>query len=347
MNHYFLAFITTIALGPMNTKAATEIETPLYGVQKQISLPGNERWDYLTLDSETRRLYLTRATHVDVYNLDTLEATGKILGTDGVHGVAIAHPLGQGFVSCGKSNSVLVFDLKTNQKITDIKVESKPDAIVFEAKTSTVFAFNGGSNSVSVIDGQTHKVLKTISLLGTPEFAVSNDSGTVYVNIEDKNLIQVIDAGTKEIKANYPLTLCKAPGGLAIDLKHKLLFASCDNRMLTVINAESGKEIASAPIGDGPDAVSFDPKKNLIFTTNGASGTLSVIETKDEVHFKTHQELKTVKSARTVALDDQTHRLFSISAEFGPKPKATAENPKARPELKPGSVSLLVISPKP
>jgi len=209
-----------------------------------------------------------------------------------------------------------------------------------------VFAFNGGSNTATVIDAALGTSPGKIELLGKPEFAVSDEKGTVFVNIEDKNSIQVIDAKAMKVKKTYSVSPCDSPGGLSMDRKNRLLFVSCDNKMLAVIEADSGKVVTTLPIGEGPDATQFDPGKNIVFSSNGKSGTLTVIQEVTPKSFKVIQNLETQKGARTMALDEKTHRLFLVTASFDPAPEATKDNPKPRPALVKGSVVGVVVSPK-
>ena len=341
-----IQMIMMSALSIVSVQAETKLKPSSfqYQVQSKIPLEGDERWDYLTFDSEHRRLYVTRTDHVDILDADSFKLVGRISNLHGVHGVALAPQLGRAYVSCGKSNSVVIFDLKTNLTLAEVKVEANPDAIVYDPETSRVMAFNGMSNSVSIIDTATNQVLRTLPLLGKPEFAVSDWKGKIFVNIEDKNTIQAIDAKSMKTTQSFKLLKCQSPGGLAMDRKRRLLFASCDHRVLTVVKADTGEEIATAPIGLGPDAVVFDSEKDQVLVSNGESGTLSVIQGLSNDQFKTIQQLETMVGARTLALDGNRQRLFLITARFLAKPEPTAENLHARPDLVPGSAVGLIVT---
>jgi len=321
----------------------TLLASTSYKVQKSIPVPGEGFWDYLTADSQNRRLYVSHNTEVDVLNLDTEAMVGKIPNTNGVHGIAIANDLNRGFVSDGRDNQVTIFDLKTLAVISTVKAGTNPDGIVYDPFSQRVFAFNGRSNDMTAIDAATGKVAGTVLLGGKPEFPATDAQGNVYVNIEDKGEIVHFDPKTLTVKNRWPVAPCESPSGLAIDAKNQRLFPVCDNKMMAVVDAGSGKVITTVPIGDGPDAAGFDPETKLVFSSNG-EGTLTVVKQESPDKYTVAQNVKTQHGARTMALDLKTHKVYLADAEFGPAPAASADNPRPRPKVLPGSFKLLVVS---
>ncbi len=316
-----------------------------FKLMKSIPIPGEGGWDYLAADSANRRLYVSHATEVDVLNLDTDAVVGKIPNTNGVHGIAFANDLGRGFVSDGRDNQVTIFDLKTLKVIATAKTGTNPDGILYDSFSKRVFTFNGRSSDATAIDAQTGKVEGTIALGGKPEFPVSDGKGNVYVNIEDKSEIVRLDPKTLAVKDHWPLSpQCDSPSGLAMDVDSRRLFPVCDNKVMTVVNADSGKVITTVPTGEGTDAAAFDPEKKLIFSSNGEDGTLTVIKEQSADKYSVVENVKTQRGARTLALDLHTHKLYLSDAEFGATAAATADHPHPRPSIKPGTFKLLVVS---
>jgi YVTN family beta-propeller protein len=314
-----------------------------YKVVKSIPVGGNGGWDYLAADSQNRRLYVSHATEVDVLNLDTGAMVGKIPNTNGVHGIAIADNLHRGFVSDGRDNQVTIVNLKTLAVISTVKTGAHPDGILYDPFSQRVFTFNGGSNDTTAIDAATGKVAGTVALGGRPEFPATDAQGNVYVNIEDKSEIVHFDPKTLTVKNRWPVAPCESPSGLAIDPKNQRLFPVCDNKTMAVVDAGSGKIITTVPIGEGPDAAGFDPEKKLVFSSNG-EGTLTVVSQDSPNTYTVAQTVKTQRGARTMALDLKTHKVYLATAEFGPAPAASADNPRPRPKILPGTFKLLVVS---
>jgi YVTN family beta-propeller protein len=269
---------------------------------------------------------------------------GDIPGTDGVHAIALADKLNVGFTSNGKSNSVTVFDLTTLKMIQTIKISGlNPDAILYEPSSQHVFSFNGHSANVSVIDAVSLKEITTIQLPGKPELAVSNDAGNIYVNIEDKNEIAVIDSSSNKVLKVYSLGNGDEPTGLAIDKQHHRLFSVCANNKMEILDSDTGTIIAEVVIGSGPDSAAFDPDLGIAFSSNG-DGTLTLVKEHDPDHFSVDQNVTTQKGARTMAYDSDKHRVYLVTASFGETPAATDEQPKPRPAIIPDSFVVLVIS---
>jgi len=312
-----------------------------YHLINTYKLGGEGGWDYLTVDSSSRRMYISRGTHVTVIDVDTGKTVGDIPDTQGVHGIALAPELGRGFVSDGREGMVTIFDIQSLKPITKVKAGENPDAILYDPASKRVFAFNGRSHDATAIDAATGSVLGTIKLEGKPEFAASDGKGEVFVNIEDKSQLDAIDPNKLEVKASWPLAPCQEPSGLAIDRKNRRLFAGCDNKMMAVVDAETGKVIATPAIGEGVDANGFDPGTNLAFASCG-EGVLTVVKEESPAKFTVLQNVQTQPGARTMALDEKTHNVVVVTAKFGPPPPATADNPHPRRTILPDSFVALV-----
>lgn len=312
-----------------------------YHVVNTYKLGGDGGWDYLTVDASARRLYISRGTHVMVVDADSGKSAGDIADTPGVHGIALAADLGRGFTSNGREGTVSIFDLKTLATSSKVKVGDNPDAILYDPATKRVFTFNGRSQDSSAIDGATGKVLGTIKLDGKPEFAASDAKGKIFVNIEDKSELTAIDPNKLEVIATWPLAPCEEPSGLSIDRKHRRLFVGCGNKMMAVVDADSGKVLATPAIGDGVDATTFDDETGLAFASCG-EGVLTVVKEESPGKFSA-ENIPTQQGARTLALDAKTHNIFVVTAKFGPPPAATADNPHPRRTILPDSFVALVV----
>jgi hypothetical protein len=332
-----------LAIGVSVAAAAGAAAGPGYRVLTTYKVGGDGGWDYLTADSEARRIYISRSTHVLVIDADSGKSVGDIRDTQGVHGIALAADLGRGFTSNGREGTVSIFDLKTLAVSSKVKVGDNPDAILYDPATKRVFTFNGRSQDSTAIDGASGKVLGTIKLDGRPEFAASDAQGEIFVNIEDKSELVAIDPNKLEVKAKWPLAPCTEPSGLAIDRKNRRLFVGCDNKMMAVVDADSGKVLATPPIGDGVDATAFDSETGLAFASCGGDGVLTVVREESPDKFSVAETVTTQKGARTLALDAKTHKVFVVTAQFGPRPAPTADNPRPRPALVPDSFVALVV----
>jgi YVTN family beta-propeller protein len=311
-------------------------------VLKTYTLGGEGGWDYLKLDPDSRRLYISRATHVMVIDADSGKPVGDIADTPGVHGIALAPDLGRGFISNGREGTVSIFDLDTLKTIKKVPVGDNPDAILFDPATQRVFTFNGRSDDSTAIDAATGAVVGKIPLGGKPEFAVSTGAGEIFVNLEDKSEILALDPNSLKVKSRWPLAPCQEPSGLAIDLKNRRLFAGCDNKMMAVVNADTGKVITTLPIADGVDANGFDPETGFAFASCG-EGVLTVAHEDSPDAFSVAQNVPTQRGARTMTLDPKTHQIFLVTAKFGPPPAATEQQPHPRPTILPDSFVVLVV----
>lgn len=311
-------------------------------VAHRILLGGEGGWDALTVDSETHRLFVTHGTRVQVVDVKTDKVLGEISDTPGVHGVALAGDLGRGFTSNGRDSSVTIFDLKTLAVLGRLKLPARnPDAIEYDPVTKRVFAFNGGSSSATAIDAATGTIAGSVALGGRPEFAVADGAGKMYVNLEDSSAVVAFDARTLEVLHRWPLAPGEEPSGLAMDREHRRLFAGCSNHKLVVLDADQGHVVSVLPIGDRVDGVAFDPKRSLVFSSNG-DGTLTVIHEDAPDRYSVLQNVATQAGARTLALDRETGRVYLPTAEFGPPAAPTADRPHPRPSVVPGTFVVLV-----
>lgn len=317
-----------------------------YAISKEIKVGGDGGWDYLSVNEPAQQLFVSHGSVVNVIDLKSGKTAATINDTNGVHGIAIANDLNKAFISDGKDNAITIVDLTTFALIAKVRIQGeKPDAILYDAFSHKVFAFNGKSNDATVLDAKSNAILATIALNGKPEFSATNNQGLVYVNIEDKNQIKVIDTKSLKVVNTWALASGDEPSGLAIDNVTHRLFSVCGNKLMVVTDAETGKNIAILPIGDGCDGVAFDAKKSLIFSSNG-EGTISVVKETDKDHFSVIQTVKTKKGARTITLDKTTGALYLPSASFGDVPKVTPENAHPRPASVPGSFGVLVVEQK-
>jgi YVTN family beta-propeller protein len=318
-----------------------------YQVVAQYPLTGSEGWDYLSFDGKRNRLFISRARHVQVMDTKTGKLVGEIADTDGVHGVAFAQDLKLGFTSNGKANTVTVFNLDTLAPVDTIKVTGiKPDFIYYEKAHKRIYTANGGSANLTAIDAATRKVVATIDLGGAPEAIVSDKQGRhLFVNLEDKNELVKVDTQEGKVVARWPMAACDAPTGLAFDWKDERLFAVCHNATMMVLDAKTGKIVKEVASGAYADAANFDAKEKLVYSSNG-EGSLTVVHEDTPDTYTVLGKFDTMKGAKTMAVDHKTHRVYLVSAQFGPAPAATADNPHPRPPILPDTVKVLVAEPK-
>jgi DNA-binding beta-propeller fold protein YncE len=324
-----MGVVLRISVILMGTIAAL---TPLalaadYKVVKTWRLGGDGGWDYLTAESDSHRLFIARATRVMVIDTESGKQVGEIADTPGVHGIAIDSEIGRGFTSNGRENTVSEFDLKSLAVEKKIKVGSGPDAILYDPFSKRVFTFNGKGDerSATAIDASKGEVVGKIELGGKPEFAASDNKGTVFVNIQDTSELVAFDPQKLTVKSRWKLTGCEEPTGLSIDRKNRRLFAGCGgNKKMMVVDADNGKILATPSIGEGCDATAFDAERGLTFASAG-DGTITVIKEAAGDQFTVVETVTTQKSARTMALDAKTHQLFTVAANVGPRPERKVE----------------------
>ena len=330
------AIIAALALlsGPAAAASATHL-------LQRVVLGGEGGWDLLSLDGDGRRLYVARSNRVMVIDADSYKLIAEIPNTPGVHGVAIAHDLGRGFTTNGGDTSATIFDIRTLRQIGRVVTGIRPDAIAYDSASGRVFTMNVGSDDATAIDAAQGKVVGTVPLGGRPEFAVTDGRGRLFVNLEDSSAVQVLDTRTLKPVARWPLWPGTEPTGLAIDRERHRLFAVCADSVMIVMDSENGRVIASLPIGRGVDAAGFDPATRRAYSSNGV-GSLTVVQEESPDSIRVLENVATQPGARTMALDEKSHRVLLVSANFGPPPAPTPERPHPRGPVLPGSFVLLV-----
>ena len=332
-------FVTVPELLGLDAKPQETID---YHVLKKLPLGGEGGWDYLTVDSSAGRLYISRGTHVMVVDLATGAPAGDIADTPGVHGIALAPGVNRGFTSNGKSNTVTIFDLKTLKALGECKTGMNPDAILYDPASKKVFVFNGRSNDATVLDAVSGAVTATIPLGGKPEFAVSDNNGKVFVNIEDTAEVAEIDSVKQAVTRRFSLKPAEEPTGIAFDPAHKRIFSACHNKMMAILDAETGSMIATVPIGEGVDGCGFDAATGLAFSSNG-EGTLTMIQETSPGEFAAVKTIPTQQGARTMALDPTSGRIYLPTARFSTTETETLPNGRVRPKTIKDSFEILVV----
>ena len=335
------------AAGLLTQTPKTRADDPArrYDTVHTIKVGGEGGWDFLEVDAANRNLYVARGTRVVVVNLDTEKVVGEIADTPGVHGVAFVPDLNRGFTSNGGDSTVTAFDLKTLKTLGKIKANGKPDIITYEPVSKRVLSFNHGTNDITAIDPEAMKVVGTLAPGGVPELAVSDDKGHVWVNLEDTSEIVEFDARTMKVVNKFSLAPGEEPTGLAFDPKVRKLFSTCANKTLVIADADSGKVVQTLPIGPGPDGCVRDASTGLIFASCGGDGTLAVIREASSGKYEVAKTIKTQASAKTLALDPKTHRIYLSAATAEPAPAATPGQPapKGRRRMVPGSFVVVVV----
>jgi YVTN family beta-propeller protein len=332
--------LTVIAILLLSLNQIEAQKASGYKLSKTFHIASPGGWDYIAVDENSNKLYVSHGTQVNILDKSTGDSLGVILNTTGVHGIAFIQSLGKGYTSNGRLNSVSVFDLKTSAVLSQIKTGENPDAIMYDEFSKKIITCNGRSKDLTIIDPITETVVAKIPVGGKPETAVSDNKGKLYVNSEDKNEIVVVDMIKYTVLNHWTLAPGEEPTGLVIDLKTKRLFATC-NKLLVAMDATNGTIVAKQVIGDGCDGAAFDPATALIFTSNG-EGTMSVIKEENANSLKLIETIPTKKSARTITIDTKTHQLYLPAADMETLP---ADAPKGtRPKMVVGSFQVLVIS---
>jgi DNA-binding beta-propeller fold protein YncE len=311
-----------------------------YHVLNKIKIGGSSRWDYLSVDSNTHRLYATHGTMVDVVDLDAGKPVGTIPQLHNAHHVALVPELNKGFITNGESNSVTIFDLKTLAKIGEPAAGMNPDNICFDTKTQRIFVFNGRSNHSTVINATTGEPLSTFSVGGKPESCVADGTGKLYLNLEDKSAIAEIDTSKPGVLRSVSIAPCEEPSGIAMDAKDGLLFSVCDNKIMAVADMKTLKVIATPAIGRSPDAAEYDSGTGLAFSSNG-EGTLAIVKNVGG-KWNTVDTVQTERGARTMALDPKTHRIYLLGADYGTQSGKSGEK-QGRPTVLPDTFHVLVV----
>jgi DNA-binding beta-propeller fold protein YncE len=316
-----------------------------YSVAGSIPLGGEGAWDYLLADSGAHRLYVSHSVDVAVIDLNTQKPVGKLSGFGFIHGILIVRP-DLGFLSDGQKNEVVVFNPKTLQITNRIKTDPNPNSLAYDTKTQRLFVGHKPTRSMTVIDIPTGKIEASVPVGGLPEFPVADGAGGIFLNIDDKSEIVRIDAQSLKLVSHWPLAPCVSPSGLAYAPATHRLFAACDNKMMAIVDSTNGKVVATAAIGEGPDAASYDPIRKLAFSSND-DGTLTIIADRGGDKYQVIQTLNTQKGARTMTLDAGTHTAYLSSAELGPPPQKTPDNPNAtkHPTSLPGTFHVIIVKP--
>jgi DNA-binding beta-propeller fold protein YncE len=354
MQKLTLAFTATLLAFTAFATAQTPAQIPT--TVRKLTIGGEGGWDYLTADAASKRLYVSRSNHIIVIDTESEKIVGELAGTPGVHGIAVVPDLNKGLTSNGGDDTVSAFDLKTLKEVGRVKVGGRPDAIMCEPTTNRVFTFNHGSHDATAVDPSGVAVAGTVVLGGVPEAAVADGKGHVFVNIMDKNEVVEFDAQTLRAVNRWSLLPGQRPTGLAMDREHRRLFSVCGNQTMVVLDADSGHVLATLPIGTGSDGCAFDPGRGLAYSSNGGEGTLTVVQEAKPGQFRVATTIPTQPSARTIALDPQTHRIYLAAATYAPAstPEANAVAKKApagaakgagrRRNMVAGSFAVLVVS---
>ena len=333
--------LSCLLLGGLSISAAFA-QAPKYHEISRTIVGGEGGWDYLSVDARTHLLYLSHGNQVNVVNPMTKKVVATIADTPGVHGIALDQSLNKGFISCGRGNSVVVFDINTSKTLETITVPGQnPDCITLDPVTQRVFTFNGRSSDSTVIDAKTDKVLGSIPLSGKPEFFQPDGRGMLFGNIENKNEVVQIDAKSMRVVKSWSISPADGPSGFAVDLKNHLGISVTDGKMV-ISDLTAGKVAGTVDIGEGPDATSYDPKLHLAFSSNGQSATMSIVSIESKSKFTLVQTLKTEPGARTMILDPSTHIVYVVTAQF---PAAAGGTTPRRPSAVPGSFMVIAYGP--
>jgi DNA-binding beta-propeller fold protein YncE len=334
--------VRTVVL--FSSLAAAALTGQSYHLTHTYTLGGDGGWDYLSLDTAGHRLFIGRQNRIMVVDPETGQLLAEIPGLDRAHGVALAYAAGHGFATSGGDSSVVMFDLKTLSVLGRTTAAEDADGILFDPSTGHIFTFNGDAQSSSVIDATSGRRIGTVDLGAKPEFGISGGDGKLYVNLESTAEVAEIDAAAMSVTRKWSLAPCASPTGLAIDVAHHRLFSGCRNGMMAISDAQAGKLVTTEPIGRGVDGCRYDPGTGFAFASNG-DGTLSVVREVTPDSFVVAATVQTKRGARTLELDPNTHRVFTVTAEFGPTPAPTPDRPRPRPSIVSGSFALLVLEP--
>jgi len=338
LNHKYLFAIVFILINLANPVFA---KNSGYQLLKKSVIGGEGFWDYLSVDRDNRRLYVSHGSQVEVLDVDSLEKIGVIPGLQGMHGVIAIPKTGRGIITDGRGNNVVIFDLTTLKPIVELPAGKNPDALLYDDFSKRVFVFNHSDVTATAIDINAGTVTGTVNLGGTAlEAGATDAAGTIFVNLEDDSEIVAFDATTLAVKNRWELAPGEGPTGLAIDTSNYRLFSVCHNGMMIVLDSQTGSIVTQVPIGKGVDGVVFDPASKLIFSSNG-EGSVTVIQEMSADQFDVIDTIKTEPGARTITLDPVTHHIFLSTAQYGPMKKATAYNPSPRLGIIPGTFTVL------
>jgi YVTN family beta-propeller protein len=338
--------LLSIAIFPFTVFAKAHA-APAYRITKTIPLGAPDRWDYLSFDAPSHRVYISHGDRLTVVDSSSETIIGNVTGMPGgTHGIGISHATGKGYTDDGRAGVAAAFSLKTLKVIKKIQADKDADAVAFDSRTGHIFVVDSDPGKLTVIDPKTDTVIATIDAGGKLEFSVSGDNGYLYANGNAKREIVRVNTATNAVDAHWPIPDCESPHGLAFDPAAMRLFSSCENGKLDVINANTGMEIVSLPIGKGSDAVRFDPVHKLIFSSN-FDGTLSVISEESPNQFVAEEPVKTAIGARTMAIDPQSGRIWLMTADYAENASAPPNNLRQRYKIKPGTAKLLILDRAP
>jgi len=340
MNRFKAILLLVVLMGWVGGIGAQEVGG--YKILQKASLPGDGGYDFLTVDSDSRRVYISHNNSIQVMDADSLKLIGTVENVPHPHGVVFLPELGKGYATSGDPGSVVVFDLKSFKRLSEIPASKDADVIIYDKPSGKVITFNGDSKNATVIDPNTDKAVKTVDLGAGPEVAVSDGKGHLYDNLETASMVIKMDAKTMKVLKKWPLAPGESPSGLSMDLENNRLFSGCHNHLLVVMNAKTGKVIQTLPIGDHVDGTAFDPASGNVFSSNG-DGTLTVIHQDSADKYSVVENVQTEPGAKTLALDSKTGRIFLTVAKRGETPKPTKDDPKPRPKIVPGSFHVLVV----
>ncbi|MDR3521404.1 MAG: hypothetical protein P4L54_07300 [Acidocella sp.] len=339
----FLSLLGALSLAMLAANTVPAQAQPQYKLTKTVTLGGAIKWDYLHFDAATDRLYVSHGDVVDVLNGKTGAKIGELRGLPGSHGITVDPASGLVYADSAKNNQAIAFDPKNFKPVATMPVVRDADGMAYDARSRQIFVAGGDGKAITPISTVTQKPAPDIALGGSPEFLVADDAGSLYANINDKNEIVRIDTKTNTVAARWPVTPCESPTGLAIDAKNRLLFSSCHSGVMIVMNADTGKIVASLPIGNGTDAAAFDVTTHQAFSSN-ADGTLNVIGETSTTAF-TEVSIPTAKAARTMAVNPATGRIYLITATVISTTPPAIPGGRIHYVFAPGSVKLLIFDP--
>ena len=350
MKHLLAAAVALVLGGGRPARAQLAVVPMVppvpYQLLHTIPIGGEGGWDYLSVDPAGRRLYVSHGTQVDVVDLLTRKVVGTIPNTPGVHGIEVVPAANRGYITCGRTNQCVVFDLKTLKPLGDpIATGPKPDALLVDAYSKRVFLFSNAGGNSTVLDARTGAVLGTARLAGDAEAGATDGKGTIFVNIEDKSEVVAFDAKTLAVRQRYALAPGEEPTGLAYDRRTNRLFSACANEKLVITDSKTGRQVAVLPIGKGADGAVFDAATGNIVTSNGGSGTLTVIHQDSPTAYTVVATVPSARGARTLALNPKNHHLYTCTADYAPAPAPTPDNPHPRPGVVPGTFRVLEFAP--
>lgn len=335
------ALLTALLL--MVSAGPSKASDSAYRVRRKISIGGEGGWDYLTADSQARRLYVSHSKEMLVIDLDSDRVVGRITGFEDVHGTAIAREFGRGFISATDPGSVTIFDLKTLAVLDKVRVGDDPNGIIYDPKTKRVFSADRGSKRLTAVDAKTGKVVGAVENLGgRTEHLASDEKGHVFLNLQDKGLLLKIDAQELKVLETWNLAPCGLPSSMDMDRQHERIFIGCRSGVMAVVDGNTGKVIATQPIGKGVDASEFDAGRHLVYFSTG-EGTMSIFRQDSPDQYTRVEDVKTQNGARTMALDRKSGTAYLSVAEFGPQPEAAPGQARPRSPILPGTFTVLVV----